>query len=97
MAAAGGDAKAPAPTAVDADLLPRAAGEEGAAERRAAGLAGQRAGLAGRLLAGLLHARLHAELGDKAAHEDDWRRHSAGASPARRLVRGGWNVAHVNT
>lgn len=85
------------PDPVDKDLLPRAAGEEGPAERRAAGLAGQREGLGGRLLAGLLHARLHAELGDKAAQEDDWRRHSAGASSAQRLVRGGSNVAHVNT
>ena len=92
------------PDPVDKDLLPRAAGEEGPAERRAAGLAsqreglaGQREGLGGRLLAGLLHARLHAELGDKGAQEDDWRRHNVGASSAQRLVRGGSNVAHVNT
>ena len=97
--AAGGGAKAPAPAAApaDADLLPRAAGEQGPAGRRAVGLAGQRAGLAGRLFAGLPHARLHAELGDTAAQEEGWRRQSAGASPARRAVRGGWNVAHVNT
>ena len=53
------------------------------------------AGLGGRLLPGLLHATLQAGL--RAAQEDGWRRHSAGASPARRLARGGWNAAHVLT